>query len=133
MSPTFRSFPVAFFAAALALASATAKGEDPDTSNKWRVQVSGESTADGVVLVRLSEIGSVIAEIPVTVPKHSDKKGVAQRIRDSLNGSLDANRYTVEVDDGNDVLVKAQEDVKDFELAIVRNTADGTKVTVDKE
>jgi hypothetical protein len=133
MSPTLRSFPVAFFAAALALASTTAKAENPDTSNKWRVQVAGESTADGVVLVRLSEIGNVIAEIPVTVPKHSDKKGVAQRIRDSLNGSLDANRYTVEVDDGNDVLVKAREDVKDFELAIVRNTADGTKVTADKE
>ena len=133
MSPTLRSFPVAFFAAALALASTTAKAENADTSNKWRVQVAGESTADGVVLVRLSEIGNVIAEIPVTVPKHSDKKGVAQRIRDSLNGSLDANRYTVEVDDGNDVLVKAQEDVKDFELAIVRNTADGTEVTVDKE
>jgi hypothetical protein len=128
MSPTLRSF-----AAALALASTTAKAENPDTSNKWRVQVAGESTADGVVLVRLSEIGNVIAEIPVTVPKHSDKKGVAQRIRDSLNGSLDANRYTVEVDDGNDVLVKAREDVKDFELAIVRNTADGTKVTADKE
>lgn len=133
MSPTFRSLPVAFFAAALAFASVKATGESPDTSNRWRLQAGGESTADGVIVVRLSEIGAVVAEIPVSVPKHTAKKGVAERIRDSLNAALEGDRYKVEVDDGEDVIVKAREDVKDFEIAIVSNTADGIEVKLDKE
>ena len=133
MSPTFRSLPVAFFAAALAFASVQATAESPDTSNRWRLQAGGESTADGVIVVRLSEIGAVVAEIPVSVPKHTAKKGVAERIRDSLNAALEGDRYKIEVDDGEDVIVKAREDVKDFEIAIVSNTADGIEVKLDKE
>ena len=133
MSPPFRSLPVAFFAAALAFASVKASAESPDTSNRWRLQAGGESTADGVIVVRLSEIGAVVAEIPVSVPKHTAKKGVAERIRDSLNAALEGDRYKVEVDDGEDVIVKAREDVKDFEIAIVSNTADGIEVKLDKE
>ena len=129
----FRKLPGALLAAALALTTALAAAESPDTSNRWRLQAGGESTADGVIVVRLSEIGAVVAEIPVSVPKHTAKKGVAERIRDSLNAGLEHDRYKVEVDDGEDVIIKAREDVKDFEIAIVSNTADGIEVKLDKE
>lgn len=128
-----RKLPGALLAATLALTTVLAVAESPDTSNRWRLQAGGESTADGVIVVRLSEIGAVVAEVPVSVPKHTAKKGVAERIRDSLNGALEGDRYKVEVDDGEDVIVKAREDVKDFEIAIVSNTADGIEVKLDKE
>lgn len=133
MRTPFRSLTGALLAATLALSTAPAAAESADTSNRWRLQAGGESTADGVIVVRLSEIGAVVAEIPVSVPKHTAKKGVAERIRDSLNGALEGDRYKIEVDDGEDVIIKAREDVKDFEIAIVSNTADGVEVRLDKE
>lgn len=133
MRTPFRMLTSALLAATLAAASLPAQAESPDTSNRWRLKAGGESTADGVIVVRLSEIGAVVAEIPVSVPKHTAKKGVAERIRDSLNAGLEGDRYKVEVDDGEDVIVKAREDVKDFEIAIVSNTADGIEVRLDKE
>lgn len=133
MRTLLRTWSGALLATALALATVPASAESPDTSNRWRLKAGGESTADGVIVIRLSEIGSAVAEIPVSVPKHTAKKGVAERIRDSLNAGLEHDRYKVEVDDGEDVIVKAREDVKDFEIAIVSNTADGIEVRLDKE
>lgn len=133
MTSMFRKLPGALFAATLALTTVPAGAASPDTSHRWRLEATGESTSDGVIVVRLSEIGAVVAEIPVSVPKHTAKKGVAERIRDSLNGALEGDRYKVVVDDGEDVVIKAREDVKDFEIAIVSNTADGVQVKLDKE
>lgn len=86
-----------------------------------------------MIVVRLSEIGAVVAEIPISVPKHTAKKGVAERIRDGLTAGLEVDRYKIVVDDGEDVIIKAREDVKDFEIAIVSNTADGISVRLNKE
>lgn len=133
MSANIRRLPVALLAAVLALASAMAGARTEDTANKWRVYVAGEAKTDGEVVMRLSEIGAVVAEVPVAIPKYTNKKGIALRIRDRLNEGLEGDKYKVVIDDKDDVVVRARDDVKDFELAIVRNTADRTEVKVERE
>ena len=133
MSLNIRRLPVALLAAVLALASATAGARDEDTASKWRVFVAGDSKTDGEVVMRLSEVGAAAWEVPVAIPKYTDKKGIAHRIRDTLNESLGGEKYKVVIDDKDEIVVRARDDVKDFELAIVRNTADGTEVKVERE
>jgi hypothetical protein len=133
MSLNIRRLPVALLTAVLVLASGMAGARDEDTASKWRVYVAGAAKTDGEVVMRLSEVGAVVSEVPVAIPKHMDKSGIAHRIRDRLNESLDGEKYKVVTDDKDDVVVRARDDVKDFELAIVRNTADGTEVKVERQ
>ena len=46
-------------------------------------------------------------------------------IRDALRAKFGKDVYTSEVDDGEDVLVKARGSTPDFDLVVARNTAEG--------
>ena len=44
-----------------------------------------------------------------------------------------SNRYSVEVDDGEDVLVKKREGERDFAVTVIENTVQGVRVDIDAE
>jgi hypothetical protein len=104
-----------------------------NTSNKWRLEVSGGSDSDGTIVVQLLGIGAVIAEVPVQIPDGTRENHVARRISEELRLQLPKDRYTVEVDDGEDVLIKKRSGVEDFEVRILSNTVKGTRIKVQRE
>jgi len=116
-------------AAALVLSVAA----DANTSNKWRVQVSGGANADGEIVVSLLKVGGVIADVNVKVAKGTSENDIAKRIRDELKLALSAEQYKVEVDDGEDVLIKKRAKVEDFEVKIASNSVGGVRISVDRE
>ena len=101
-------------------------------SNKWRIQVSSDADSDGVVVIRLVPADAAPVDITVQIPKDAGENHIARLIRDSLRAKL-GDRYKVEVDDGEDVLVKKHHGGKDFELAITQKTAAGVRITLDRE
>jgi hypothetical protein len=115
-----------FLAAACASTSA-------QTSNKWRLEVSGGANADGTIVVQLLGVGAVIAEVPVQIPKGTGENEVARRISEELKLRLPADSYTAEIDDGEDVLIKKRGRVEDFEVRILSNSVQGTRVDVQRE
>jgi len=131
MSANIRRISIALLATVFALAGAMA-GARGDTADKWRMHTAGKSTSDGEIVLRLAELGGIVAEVTIPIPKYTDQKGIAQRIREGLNDNLPGDRYKVEVDEGDDIIVRKRDDVKDFELSIVGNTADGTEVKVER-
>jgi hypothetical protein len=104
-----------------------------ETSNKWRVEFSGNAESDGRIDVSLLEVGAVVAQVAVPVVKGTAENDVARRVRDELQLQLPKGRYTVEGDDGEDVLVKKQGDVEDFEIRIDGNTVQGVSIDADRE
>ena len=102
-------------------------------SNKWRLEISGGAESDGAIVVQLLTVGAVVAEVPVRIPKGTGENQVARRISDELRLGLPANSYDVEVDDGEDVLIKRRSGVEDFEVRISSNTVRGTRVNVERE
>ncbi len=110
-------------ASAIALAS---------PSNKWRIQVSSDSDSDGVVVFRLAPVKETAVDVTVAVPKNAGENHVAKLIRDAMRAKLGKN-YKVEVDDGEDVLVKKRMGDANFDLTIVQNTIKGVRITLDKE
>ena len=101
-------------------------------SNKWRIQVSSDADSDGVVVFRIAPTDAPPVDITVPIPKDAGENHIARLIRDSLRAKL-GDRYKVEVDDGEDVLVKKHHGSKDFELAITQKTAAGVRITLDRE
>ncbi|MDI9240535.1 hypothetical protein QLQ15_16645 [Lysobacter sp. LF1] len=101
-------------------------------SNKWRIQVSSDADSDGVLVIRLAPTNAPPVDVTVQVPKDAGENHIARLIRDSLRAKF-GDRYKVEVDDGEDVLVKKRGNSADFELAITQQTVAGVRVTLDKE
>ena len=101
-------------------------------SNKWRMQVSEGANNTGVMTFRLTPKDGTPIDIPVSLKKGRSEDGCARDIRDAFKGSLDKKTYHVEVDDGEDVLVKKHHG-PDFTIELASSTVKGTHVNFDRE
>lgn len=101
-------------------------------SNKWRLQCSGGANSDGVVTLHITPKGGTPTEVAVAIKDGTGENAVARAIRDALRAEA-GDRYRVETDDGEDVLVKKRGRQPDFEVAVVGNTVKGVRVTRDRE
>ena len=124
-------FPLLRPLLALALLAASLPSLALD-SNKWRLQCSGGANADGVITLRITPKGGAPTEVAVAIKDRAGENAVARAIRDALKAQV-GDRYKVETDDGEDVLVKKRGRQPDFEIAVVSNTVKGVHVTRDRE
>ena len=101
-------------------------------SNKWRIQVSSDADSDGVVVFHVAPTNSAPVDITVQIPKDAGENHIARLIRDTLRAKL-GDRYKIEVDDGEDVLLKKHIGGADFDLTITQKTVAGVRITLDRE
>ena len=123
-------FRIPGLAAALALLVAGAASAEP--SNKWRIEVSSDADSTGVIVFELAPIGGAPASVTVQVPDDTDENDVADLIRDAMRAQL-GDAYHVEVDDGEDVLVKKRDGAADFDLTVREQTVRGVRLNLDRE
>ncbi|WP_372012444.1 hypothetical protein [Pseudoxanthomonas sp. 10H] len=115
---------LALLAASTALAS---------PSNKWRVQLGGSAKVDGEVELSFTPKGGTARSVVVAIPKGTHENTAARLVRDAVKATFGKDVYKVETDDGEDVLVKKRGSTPDFEIIVVRNTADGLRISLDRE
>ena len=113
---------------ALAAFAATAAG----TENKWRLEFSGNAESAGRIVLELAPAVGAPIRATVDVADGRSENGVARAMRDALQAQAGA-RYDIEVDDGEDVLVKRHEGERKFIVTIVENSVQGVKIDVDAE
>jgi hypothetical protein len=130
----FRPIAVAFVAAGLALsASLPATAADKlHLSNKWRIEVSEGANSDGVIHFRVTPDGGEATDVRIPIKDGRGENGVADDIRDGFRAALDKERYHIETDDGEDVLVKKRKG-PDFELKLIESTVKSVRFDVEKE
>ncbi len=102
-------------------------------SNKWRIQCSEGAKSSGELLFRFTPRGEAALDVVVPIPDGTSENNVARRIRDAFSAKLDPQRFHVEVDDGEDVLVKKKGGQPDFDLALVSNTVKAVRIKLDRE
>jgi hypothetical protein len=122
-------FPGLALAVACMLASGAATA---DPSNKWRIQISSDADSAGGIVFDLVPVGGAPASVTVQVPADTDENDVADLIRSAMRAQLGTS-YNVEVDDGEDVLVKKADGAADFDLQVRENTVDGVRINLDTE
>ena len=116
------------------LLASLAGSADGRPSNKWRIQCSSDADSDGVVTLRLSPKGAEAIEVAIAITRNTGENAVARAIRNALKADERvANRYKVEVDDGEDVLVKKRRGEPDFDLTVLSNTVKGVRFNLDRE
>ena len=120
-------------ATVLLLALAVAFSALASPSNKWRVQLSGHTKVDGEIELSFTPKDGTATSVVVAVPKGTGENSAARLVRDTVKATFGKDVYKVETDDGEDVLVKARGSTPDFDLIVVRNTAEGLRVSLDRE
>jgi hypothetical protein len=114
-------------------AAATAPAAALKYSNKWRIEVKEGANNDGVLRFRMTPKGEAPIEVTVKVKDGRSENGVAQDVKNAFKAAVDASRYHVEGDDGEDVLVKTKGKGVDFALELLEDNIKGTHIDLDRE
>ena len=116
------------------LAATPVAAEDAiDDSNKWRIKVDGGANSSGEMVFHVAPLDGEAIVVRVAVDDGTGENRVAKRIRDAFKTQLSKDHYKVEVDDGEDVLVKKKRGTENFGLTLVSSTVKHTKIKIRKE
>ena len=102
-------------------------------SNKWRIQVSEGAKSTGKISFLISPEDEESILVVVEIPDGTWENHVARIIRDTMKEKLPKKYFHVEVDDGEDVLVKKRHHQSSFGLELVDNTVKSVRISLDKE
>jgi len=125
----------AFFAAVastLMLAALAYSGTAP-TANKWRIELDGQALKTGDIQFRVTPRQGEPIDVVATIRSGRAENNVAKDVRDAFAAKLSPERYTVEVDDGEDVLIKKKEGQPDFALELVETGVQNVNIKIEGE
>jgi hypothetical protein len=104
-----------------------------NTSNKWRLQFSGNSESAGEIVIQIAPEDGQPFSVTISVEEGLSENKVAKRVVTVLESKLPEDVYKVERDDGEDVLIKKRFGEEDFEVSITSNTVKNTRINLDRE
>ena len=113
--------------------AAAAPDTNLDYSNAWRIEVSEGANSDGEILFRVTPKDGASKDVKVVIDNGTSEDHVARVIKDTFEKQLDTSRYDVEIDDGEDVLVKKDLTEARFALVLVSSTVQSVRLHVQKE
>ena len=126
------SVPNAPAAAQETAPAATAPEPGLAYSNKWRLEVSEGANNDGNIHFQVTPRDGIPIDIHVSLKDGRGEDGCARDIRDAFKAALDKKNFKVEIDDGEDVLVKGHKG-PDFAVELIESTVKGTRVNLGRE
>ena len=103
-----------------------------DESNKWRLQFSGSANTDGEIELILQPKDGQGEHVVVAIPKRTGENRAAKMLVGAIRAKFGDAHIHAEVDDGEDVLIKAKRGTPDFNVTIERNTT-GLRINPGKE
>ena len=112
---------------------ATAFADASPTSNKWRIELSGQALTTGEIQFRVTPRQGESVDVNVGIKSGRSENNVAKDVRDALAAKLSPDRYTVEVDDGEDILIKKKDGQPDFALELVESSVQNVSIKVEGE
>lgn len=130
MQPSLDAFIRCALAAELVSAAAATQASNSD---KWRLQFSGGADSDGVMALRITPKGSEPITAEIAISGGTGDNRVAKTVVDGLKEELPKDRYPVERDDGEDVLIRKRFGEVNFSVEIVYNTVKRVRINPDRE
>ena len=117
-------------AAGLALAMSNAGADGVE--NKWRIEVDGNARTAGRIVLQVAPAKGEPIRAVAIISNGRKENDVARDVSAALQ-KVASNHYNVEVDDGEDVLVKKGRGERNFSVTIVENSVKGVRINLDPE
>ena len=116
-----------FMLAALAFA------DGAHTSNKWRIELDGSALKTGDMQFRVTPSQGEAIDVVATIKSGLAEDAVAKNVRDAFAAKLNPERFTVEVDDGEDILIKKKDGQPDFALELLESDVRNVNIKIEGE
>jgi len=87
----------------------------------------------GEIQFRLTPRQGEPTDVTVSIRSGRAENNVAKDVRDAFAAKLSPERYTVEVDDGEDILIKKKEGQPDFSLELVDSDVQNVSIKIEGE
>lgn len=100
--------------------------------NKWRLQFSGNAESSGTLVLVVTPKDADARRVEVAISEGTRENRVARTVRNALRDAI-GDDFTVEVDDGEDVLVKRRWGRPRFNVSVASNDVDGVRLNLDQE
>lgn len=124
---------IALLAATFMFVAAPAvQAAEPKPVGKWRIEFNHSADNDGAVTFRIAPEGGQPIDVETKIPKGTSENHAARIVKDSLKASL-GDAYHVEVDDGEDVLVKRRGKTPKFIVTMASTSLTGLGIKVVKD
>ena len=115
----------------LLAALAFADGRTPPTSGASSSTAQALKTGDMQFRVTPRQGESV--DVVATIKSGRAENAVAKDVRDAFAAKLSPERYTVEVDDGEDILIKKKDGQPDFALELIESDVRNVNIRIEGE
>lgn len=108
------------------------ESERPRASNKWRIVFDERAKSSGTITFRVWPKAGAPFQVDVAIAKGQSENHIAAAVRDALRTRL-GEAIHVEVDDGEDVLLKSRHGTGDFGVQLLGNSARDVDIRLRRE
>jgi hypothetical protein len=113
--------------------AAPRSASDHHYSNRWRIEVSEGANSDGEFVFHVTPRDGETQVITIEIDDGESENHVARTIKNGFEDQLDTGDYDIEMDDGEDVLIKKDTFQPDFALEIISSTVKSVRLKVEME
>ncbi len=121
------SFRRSLLLAGALAAFATLGFAEPDS--KWRVEFDHWAETDGELVLRIAPLNGSPIDVSTRISKDTTENTAADLVSGALKAQL-GKGYKVEVDDGEDVVIKKSGKTPKFEVSMVSSSVTGLNVKI---
>ncbi len=137
----------ALLISSLAVAQAPATGTTTDAAaaapatpakklsytDDYRISVNHDADSDGVIVFRVTPKGGAAQDITVTIKNGTGENDVAHAIKKAFDEQLGTKEQSIEMEDGENVIIERSMGTKDISLLLISSTVKGVTVKVHRD
>jgi len=109
------------------VAFATLAAAEPDS--KWRLKFDHWAEVDGELVLRIAPLNGTPVDVSTRISKDTTENQAAELVSGALKAQL-GKGYKVEVDDGEDVVIKNSGNTPKFEVSLVSSSVTGLNLKI---
>ena len=102
-------------------------------TDDWRIEVNHDAGSDGEILFQVTPKGGTTQDITVAIKKGTGENDVAHAIKKVFEKEIGTKKYSIEMEDGENVIIERSMGQKDIALVFVSSTVKGVKVSIHKD
>ena len=102
-------------------------------SNKWRIELDGSALKTGDMQFRVTPSQGESIDVVANIKSGRSENEVAKDVRDAFAAKLSPQRYSVEVDDGEDILIKKKDGQPDFAVELIESDVRNVNIKIEGE
>jgi hypothetical protein len=102
-------------------------------TDDYRINVNHDAASDGEIIFRVTPKGGEAKEVKVAIKKGTNENSVAHAIKKAFIEQIGTKKNSVEMEDGENVIIERSVGGKDYALELVSSTVNGVKITIHKD